>query len=301
MLVPLLAPSDSGAAGLSKIAKALGVAAIKAVVAIVSIIAGGRVLLRPLYRRIAAMENAEIFAATTLLVVLGTSVFTQIAGLSLALGAFLVSFCCAVLCYAVLSSFVQCSAVHSFSAKLQCCDVIVAKGEDRCYHGHCSAALQLCWAASSCAALYPYITTQLMTSLYGAYFCWYLMFDVKYHHNVSSNGHPTQVLTHFHAILCQDMPPARTRSACASQGSFSSVGLLQAGLLVAETEFALQVESDIAPYKGLLMGLFFMTVGMEISVGLFFAEWRTVVGGIILLIGGKVGPHLTSAQQCRMT
>ena len=57
---------------------------------------------------------------------------------------------------------------------------------------------------------------------------------------------------------------------------------------MAETEFALQVESDIAPYKGLLMGLFFMTVGMEISVGLFFAEWKTVVSGIVLLIGGKV-------------
>ena len=93
MLIPLLAPSDSGALGLGKIAKALGVAALKAVVAIVTIIAGGRTLLRPFYRRIAAMENNEIFAATTLLVVLGTSVMTQIAGLSLALGAFLVSLC----------------------------------------------------------------------------------------------------------------------------------------------------------------------------------------------------------------
>lgn len=91
MLIPLLAPSDNGALGLSKIAKALGLAAVKAVVAIVTIIAGGRTLLRPLYRRIAALENTEIFAATTLLVVLGTSVMTQIAGLSLALGAFLVS------------------------------------------------------------------------------------------------------------------------------------------------------------------------------------------------------------------
>ena len=35
-------------------------------------------------------HNAEIFAATTLLVVIGTSLLTQIAGLSLALGAFLV-------------------------------------------------------------------------------------------------------------------------------------------------------------------------------------------------------------------
>lgn len=66
------------------------------------------------------------------------------------------------------------------------------------------------------------------------------------------------------------------------------MSVMQAGLLVAETEFALQVESDIAPYKGLLMGLFFMTVGMEISAGLFFAEWKTVVSGIVLLIGGKV-------------
>lgn len=61
----------------------------------------------------------------------------------------------------------------------------------------------------------------------------------------------------------------------------------QAGLLLAETEFHLQVESDIAPYKGLLMGLFFMTVGMEISVGLFFAKWKSVLAGISMLILGK--------------
>ena len=47
-------------------------------------------MLRPLYRRIADLDNAAIFSATTLLVVLGTSVVTQFAGLSLALGAFLV-------------------------------------------------------------------------------------------------------------------------------------------------------------------------------------------------------------------
>ena len=70
---------------------------------------------------------------------------------------------------------------------------------------------------------------------------------------------------------------------------------LQAGLLIAETEFALQVESDIAPYKGLLMGLFFMTVGMEISVGLFFGRFKTVIAGILGLLIGKVSKveHLT--------
>ena len=61
----------------------------QAVACIGVIIAGGRTLLRPIYRRIADMGNADVFAALTLLVVLGTSVLTQIAGLSLALGAFL--------------------------------------------------------------------------------------------------------------------------------------------------------------------------------------------------------------------
>ena len=70
---------------------------------------------------------------------------------------------------------------------------------------------------------------------------------------------------------------------------------VQAGLLIAETEFALQVESDIAPYKGLLMGLFFMMVGMEISVGLFFARIRTVVASILGLLVGKVTSRLCTS------
>ena len=51
---------------------------------------------------------------------------------------------------------------------------------------------------------------------------------------------------------------------------------------------SLQVESDIAPYKGLLMGLFFMSVGMEISVQLFIAKWKEVLAAITILIVGKV-------------
>ena len=64
---------------------------VQAVSCIVGIILAGRTVLRPLYRRIADLDNAAIFSATTLLVVLGTSMVTQLAGLSLALGAFLVN------------------------------------------------------------------------------------------------------------------------------------------------------------------------------------------------------------------
>ncbi|KAK4802621.1 hypothetical protein SAY86_000824 [Trapa natans] len=150
ILIPLISPNSSkGGIGVQAIAEALGVAAVKAVVAISAIIAGGRLLLRPIYKQIAENQNAEIFSANTLLVILGTSLLTARAGLSMALGAFL------------------------------------------------------------------------------------------------------------------------------------------AGLLLAETEFSLQVESDIAPYRGLLLGLFFMTVGMSIDPKLLLSNFPAITGTLALLIGGK--------------
>ncbi|ESQ36811.1 hypothetical protein EUTSA_v10006607mg [Eutrema salsugineum] len=150
ILIPLISPNSSkGGIGFQAIAEALGLAAVKAAVAITAIIAGGRLLLRPIYKQIAENRNAEIFSANTLLVILGTSLLTARAGLSMALGAFL------------------------------------------------------------------------------------------------------------------------------------------AGLLLAETEFSLQVESDIAPYRGLLLGLFFMTVGMSIDPKLLLSNFPVVMGTLGLLIVGK--------------
>jgi monovalent cation:H+ antiporter-2, CPA2 family len=47
-----------------------------------------------------------------------------------------------------------------------------------------------------------------------------------------------------------------------------ALGAFVAGLLVAETEFQHQVEETITPFKGLFLGLFFMTVGMSINIKL---------------------------------
>ena len=52
----------------------------------------------------------------------------------------------------------------------------------------------------------------------------------------------------------------------AAAGLSMALGALLAGLLLAETEFKHEVEITIEPFKGLLMGLFFMTIGMEIDV-----------------------------------
>ncbi len=84
-LVPVLALS--GAHGDD--AGRTWLAAAKAVGAIVTIVFGGRLLLRPALRWIAHSKTPEIFTAAALLLVLGTAALMQLVGLSMALGAFL--------------------------------------------------------------------------------------------------------------------------------------------------------------------------------------------------------------------
>ncbi len=56
-----------------------------------------------------------------------------------------------------------------------------------------------------------------------------------------------------------------------------ALGAFVAGLLVAETEYHLQAEESINPFKGLLLGLFFMTVGMSLNVQLIVQEVNTIL------------------------
>lgn len=78
-------------------------------------------------------------------------------------------------------------------------------------------------------------------------------------------------------------------------GLSMALGAFLAGLLLAETEFRHQIESEIMPFKGLLLGLFFMSVGMSLDFGLVMdkAVWilLSVVGLISLktLIGFVLG------------
>ena len=56
------------------------------------IVLGGRLIMRPLFRHVAAAGSTEFFMAACLLVVIGTGVVTAISGLSMGLGAFIVAF-----------------------------------------------------------------------------------------------------------------------------------------------------------------------------------------------------------------
>lgn len=60
----------------------------QAALAVLIIVIGGRVLLRPLFRLVASIDSSELFLAAILFVIVGTSVLAAAAGMSMALGAF---------------------------------------------------------------------------------------------------------------------------------------------------------------------------------------------------------------------
>jgi monovalent cation:proton antiporter-2 (CPA2) family protein len=67
-------------------------------------------------------------------------------------------------------------------------------------------------------------------------------------------------------------------------GLSMALGAFVAGLLLAESEFRHQVEADIQPFRGLLLGLFFMAVGMSVDFGLLADSLFMVIGLVVGLM-----------------
>ncbi|MBS0291050.1 MAG: cation:proton antiporter, partial [Proteobacteria bacterium] len=67
-----------------------------------------------------------------------------------------------------------------------------------------------------------------------------------------------------------------------SVGLSMALGAFLAGVLLADSEYRRELETDIEPFKGLLLGLFFIAVGMSIDFGVLFSQPWTMLG---LLLG----------------
>lgn len=66
-----------------------------------------------------------------------------------------------------------------------------------------------------------------------------------------------------------------------------ALGAFLAGVLLADSEYRHALESDIEPFKGLLLGLFFIAVGMSIDFGLLLARPLLVLGLVVGLVAVK--------------
>ena len=63
-----------------------------------------------------------------------------------------------------------------------------------------------------------------------------------------------------------------------------SLGAFVAGMIIAETRYLHKVEADIAPFKDLLLGVFFVTVGMKIDIAFFFANIGEIIALFVLIL-----------------
>jgi len=70
-------------------------------------------------------------------------------------------------------------------------------------------------------------------------------------------------------------------------GLSDTLGAFLAGLLLSETSYRYQVEADIAPFRGLLLGLFFITVGFNIDLALVRSAWPTILALLGATVVGK--------------
>jgi CPA2 family monovalent cation:H+ antiporter-2 len=72
--------------------------------------------------------------------------------------------------------------------------------------------------------------------------------------------------------------------ASAAAGQSMALGAFIAGLLLAETEFRHEAEVTIEPFKGLLLGLFFLSVGLSLDFDRLLAHPLEILGGVAALI-----------------
>ncbi|MDR6937965.1 MULTISPECIES: monovalent cation:proton antiporter-2 (CPA2) family protein [unclassified Luteibacter] len=70
-------------------------------------------------------------------------------------------------------------------------------------------------------------------------------------------------------------------------GISTTLGAFLAGLLLADSEYRHELESNIEPFKGLLLGLFFVSVGMSVDLGMLVAKPLLVLGMVALLLAVK--------------
>ena len=64
-------------------------------------------------------------------------------------------------------------------------------------------------------------------------------------------------------------------------GLSMAMGAFLAGVLLSTSSFRHQLEADIEPFRGILLGLFFISVGMALNMAVVIDQWRLILGGVV--------------------
>ncbi|MGZ8995464.1 MAG: cation:proton antiporter domain-containing protein [Rhodospirillales bacterium] len=67
-----------------------------------------------------------------------------------------------------------------------------------------------------------------------------------------------------------------------------TLGAFLGGMIIAETPYRPLIRSEIKPFRGLLLGFFFISVGLSLDLGALVRFWPAVIGVAVLLLGVKI-------------
>ncbi|MDR6840658.1 monovalent cation:proton antiporter-2 (CPA2) family protein [Pseudoxanthomonas sacheonensis] len=70
-------------------------------------------------------------------------------------------------------------------------------------------------------------------------------------------------------------------------GLSMAMGAFLAGVLLSESTFRHQIEADIEPFRGILLGLFFLSVGMSLDLGVVAGNWPLIASGVLAMMAVK--------------
>lgn len=70
-------------------------------------------------------------------------------------------------------------------------------------------------------------------------------------------------------------------------GLSAAMGAFLAGVLLSESTFRHQLEADIEPFRGLLLGLFFLAVGMSLDLSVVAEQWRLILIAVVAFVALK--------------
>lgn len=71
------------------------------------------------------------------------------------------------------------------------------------------------------------------------------------------------------------------------RGLSMAMGAFLAGVLLSESTFRHQIEADIGPFRGILLGLFFLGVGMSLNLSVVANNWQLILSAVLAMMTAK--------------
>lgn len=83
--------------------------------------------------------------------------------------------------------------------------------------------------------------------------------------------------------------------ATANAGLSMSLGAFLGGMILADTPYRAVIQSEIKPFRGLLLGFFFITVGLSLDIPVLARSWFLIIALAVLIIAAKVLSNMAAS------